>query len=55
MRKSALPAKPTKEGMEITPERALWIKQALIRQYEDQYGVIVTEWEEIEKQPEEPV
>jgi len=35
--------------MEITPERALKIKQALIRQYEDQYGVKVIGWTETPK------
>lgn len=33
--------------MEITPERAEKIKQALIRQYEDQYGVEVISYKEI--------
>lgn len=33
--------------MEITPERAERIKRALIRQYEDQYGVEVIGYKEI--------
>lgn len=37
------------EHMRITPERALAIKLALIRQYADQYGLEVTGWEEISK------
>ena len=32
--------------MIVTPERALLIKQALIKQYEDQFNVEVTGWEE---------
>lgn len=39
--------KPKPDDMEITPERALMIKKALIKQYEDQFGVIVTGWKEI--------
>ncbi len=35
-----------KEDMEITPERAEKIKRALIRQYEDQYGVEVVGYRE---------
>ena len=37
--------------MEVTPERALKIKQALIRQYEDQFGVKVTGWKEERSKP----
>lgn len=33
--------------MEITPERAEKIKRALIRQYEDQFGVEVIGYKEI--------
>lgn len=36
--------------MEITSERALKIKQALIRQYEDQHGVEVIHWTEKKKE-----
>lgn len=32
--------------MIVTPERALLIKQALIKQYEDQFNVEVDGWEE---------
>ena len=39
-------SKPVPADMEITPERALKIKQALIRQYEDQFGVEVISWTE---------
>lgn len=39
-------SKPTEEDMRITPERALMIKKALIRQYADQYGLEVTGWTE---------
>lgn len=46
--------KPTPADMEVTPERALMIKQALIRQYEDQFGVKVTGWTEINSKPASP-
>ncbi len=36
--------------MEITSERALKIKQVLIRQYEDQHGVEVIHWTEKKKE-----
>lgn len=36
-----------KYDMEITPERADKIKRALIRQYEDQFGVDVIGYKEI--------
>ena len=32
--------------MIVTPERALLIKKALIKQYEDQFNVEVKGWEE---------
>ena len=32
--------------MTVTPERAMLIKQALIKQYEDQFNVEVQGWEE---------
>lgn len=32
--------------MEVTPERALAIKRALIRQYADQYGLEIDGWTE---------
>ena len=51
--KRELPQKPTEADMEVTPERALRIKQALIRQYEDQYGVVVLGWTE-KKREETP-
>ena len=35
--------------MVVTPERALLIKKALIKQYEDQFNVEVVGWEEKEK------
>ncbi len=38
--------KPTEYDMEVTPERALRMKLALIRQYEDQYGVKVISFTE---------
>lgn len=38
-----------KGDTEITPERAEKIKQALIRQYEDQYGVEVISYQETKK------
>ena len=44
-------SKPIPADMEVTPERALKIKQALIRQYEDQFGVEVISW--VEKKREE--
>ncbi len=34
------------EHMRVTPERALAIKKALIRQYADQYNLEITGWEE---------
>lgn len=34
------------EHMRVTPERALAIKKALIRQYADQNNLEVTGWEE---------
>ena len=34
------------EHMRVTPERALAIKKALIKQYADQYGLEVTGWTE---------
>lgn len=37
------------EHMRVTPERALAIKKALIRQYADQYNLEITGWEEISK------
>jgi len=37
---------PTPADMEVTPERALAIKKALVRQYADQYGLEVSGWEE---------
>lgn len=43
----------TKGDMEITPERAEKIKQALIRQYEDQYNVEVISYTERKKDIEE--
>ena len=39
-------SKPTPADMEVTPERAMAIKLALIKQYEDQFGVEVLGWEE---------
>ena len=42
-----------KGDTEITPERAEKIKQALIRQYEDQYGVEVIIYQEIKKDTKE--
>lgn len=39
-------SKPTPADMEVTPERALMIKKALVRQYAYQYGLEVTGWEE---------
>ncbi len=38
------------ESMRVTPERALAIKKALIRQYADQYGLEITGWEETTKE-----
>lgn len=32
--------------MEVTPERALMIKRALLRQYAHQYNLDVTGWDE---------
>ena len=49
----AVLSKPVPADMEITPERALKIKQALIRQYEDQFGVEVISWTE-KKREENP-
>jgi len=43
-------SKPVPADMEVTPERALKIKQALIRQYEDQFGVEVISWTEKKKE-----
>ena len=43
MANSAL-SRPVSYDMEVTPERALMIKRALIRQHEDQYGIEVTNW-----------
>ncbi len=37
------------EHMRVTPERALAIKRALIRQYADQYNLEITGWEETTK------
>lgn len=37
---------PTAADMEVTPERALMIKRALLRQYADQMGIDVVGWEE---------
>jgi len=48
-RKRELPRKPTAADMEITPERALAIKRALLRQYADQKGIEITGWKEIDK------
>jgi len=42
-------SKTVPADMEVTPERALKIKQALIRQYEDQFGVEVISWTEKKK------
>ena len=39
--------------MEVTPERAEKIKQALIRQYEDQFNVEVIGYTEIKKETED--
>ena len=50
-----LPTKPTPEDMEVTPERALRIKLALLRQWEDQNNVVVSGWKEIPKNPNEPI
>lgn len=52
MADSGLP-KQVPDDMEVTPERALKIKQALIRQYEDQFGVEVLSWTE-RKREEKP-
>lgn len=43
------------DDMVVTPERALKIKQALIRQYEDQFGVKVISWTETPKSEEASV
>ncbi len=43
MANAALP-RPVPCDMEVTPERALMIKRALIRQHEDQNGIEVTNW-----------
>jgi len=37
------------EHMRVTPERALAIKRALIRQYADQFNLEITGWDEISK------
>lgn len=47
MAKHELPAKPTPEDMEVTPERALKIKMALIRQHADQHGLDISGWIEV--------
>lgn len=47
MVKHELPVKPTPADMEVTPERALKIKMALIRQYADQYGLEISGWTEV--------
>ena len=41
-----LPAGPSPADMEVTPERALMIKRALVRQYADQYGREISGWKE---------
>ena len=38
------------EHMIVTPERAMMIKRALIRQYADQFNLEITGWEEITKE-----
>lgn len=38
--------KPTPANMEVTSERAMKIKLALLRQYADQYGLEITGWTE---------
>lgn len=40
------PRRPTAADMEVTPERALMIKRALIRQYADQNNLEITGWTE---------
>lgn len=50
-----LPIKPKSEDMEVTPERALRIKLALLKQWEDQNNVVVSGWEEIPKDSNEPI
>ena len=37
-------SRPVPADMEVTPERALMIKRALIQQHEDQHGIEVTNW-----------
>ena len=37
---------PIPECMVVTPERALAIKRALVRQYADQHGLEITGWTE---------
>lgn len=41
------PGMPTPADMEVTPERALMIKRALVRQYAHQNNIEITGWQEM--------
>ncbi len=45
-----LPKEQQRGDMEMTPERIMAVKMALIKQYEDQYGVKITAFTEINKE-----